>query len=180
MSATPVVINGWAIYAHPLFLGQLETMIAQVEKARAKDSKGYKRKRAAKLLAAVLKVAFEDIPSDPARDLYRQGDTLGDEYKHWFRSKFLQQFRLFFRYQRSGEGGTIILGWVNDDSTLRAYESDTDAYVVFRKMLQRGNSPDSWPALLKEASSPGSLERLKRTHSTKLPEPRLRPGLRSG
>lgn len=168
MTAAPVVINGWAIYAHPLFLGQLETMIAQVEKARAKDSKGYKRKRSAKLLAAVLKVAFEDIPSDPARDVYRQGDTLGEEYRHWFRAKFLQQFRLFFRYQRSGDGGTIILGWVNDDSTLRAYESDTDAYVVFRKMLQRGNPPDNWPLLLKAASSPESLGRLKRTQSNKL------------
>lgn len=169
MIAAPVLINGWAIYAHPLFLDQLEAMIARVEKARAKDSKGYKKKRSAKLLAAVLKVAFEDIPSDPTRDIYRQGDTLGDEYRHWFRAKFLQQFRLFFRYQRSGNGGTIILGWVNDDSTLRAYESDTDAYVVFRKMLQHGNPPDSWPSLLKEASGPEALGKLKRTRSSKLP-----------
>ena len=47
----------------------------------------------------VLKVAFEDIPSDPTRDIYRQGGTLGEEYKHWFRAKFLQRFRLFFRYR---------------------------------------------------------------------------------
>jgi toxin YhaV len=167
VTGTPVLINGWAIYAHPLFLGQLETLIAQVEKARAKDGKGYKKKRAAKLLAAVLKIAFEDIPGDPARDIYRQGDTLGGEYKHWFRAKFLQQFRLFFRYQRSAGGGIIILTWVNDDNTLRAYESDTDAYIVFRKMLQNGNPPDSWPSLLKEASSPEALGRLKRTQSNK-------------
>lgn len=83
----------------------------------------------------MLKVAFEDIPADPTRDAYRQGDTLGGGYKHWFRVKFLQQFRLFFRYQRSSDGGTIILAWVNDDNMLRAYESDTDAYAVFRKML---------------------------------------------
>jgi toxin YhaV len=53
------------------------------------------------LLAAVLKVAFDDIPGDPTRDIYRQGSALGDDYRHWFRAKFLQQFRLFFRYQQS-------------------------------------------------------------------------------
>ena len=88
MSEETVEVNGWTIYAHPLFLDQLEAMIAAVEKARKKDPKGYKRKRATKLLAAVLKVAFEDIPSDPTRDIYRQGGTLGDEYTHWFRANF--------------------------------------------------------------------------------------------
>jgi toxin YhaV len=62
-----------AAYAHPLLLDQLEVIIGSVENARKKDPKGYKKKRAAKLLAAVLKVAFEDIPSDPTRDIYRQG-----------------------------------------------------------------------------------------------------------
>jgi hypothetical protein len=57
-------INGWTIYAHPLFLDQLEAMIGSVEQARRKDPRGYKNKRAAKLLAAVLKVAFEDIPAN--------------------------------------------------------------------------------------------------------------------
>ena len=65
-----------------------------------------------------LKVAFEDIPGDPSRDIYRQGGTLGDDYKHWFRAKFLQQFRLFFRYQQSADTKIIILAWVNDDLTL--------------------------------------------------------------
>src|SRR5665811_2131193 len=96
-------------------------MIAAVEKARKKDPKGYKKKRAAKLLSAVLKVAFEDIPSDPTRDAYRQGDTLGDEYKHWFRAKFLQQFRLFFRYQQSETSKVIVLAWVSDESTPVSY-----------------------------------------------------------
>ena len=83
MSADTLEINGWSNYAHPLFLDPLETLIVAVEKARTKEPKGYKKKRAAKLLAAVLKVAFEDISSDPTQDLYRQGDTLGDGYKYW-------------------------------------------------------------------------------------------------
>lgn len=162
MSDGAFEVNGWTIYAHPLFLDQLETMIAAVEKERRKDSKGYKKKRAAKLLAAVLKVAFDDIPSDPTRAGYRQGGTLGNDYKHWFRAKFLQQFRLFFRYQQSGDAKIIVLAWVNDDSSLRAYESANDAYTVFRKMIKRGNPPDTWSDLLAAASDTGAARRLKR------------------
>ena len=133
MSDDAIQIHGWTIYAHPLFLDQLEAMIATVEKARKKDPAGYKKKRATKLLATVLKVAFDDIPSDPTRDIYRQGGTLGDDYKHWSRAKFLQQFRLFFRYQQSADAKIIILAWVNDDATLRAFESANDAFAVFAK-----------------------------------------------
>jgi toxin YhaV len=158
-----VEINGWTIFAHPLFLDQLEAMIEAVEKARKKDPTKYKKKRGAKLLAAVLKVAFEDIPGDPTREVYRQGSTLGEDYKHWFRAKFLQQFRLFFRYQQSADAKIIVLAWVNDDSTLRAYESANDAYAVFRKMLDRGNPPDTWNKLLSAASSGESRRRLSRS-----------------
>ena len=162
MSDGTFQVNGWTIYAHPLFLDQLEVIIAAAEKARKKDPAGYKKKRAAKLLAAVLKVAFDDIPSDPTRDIYRQGGTLGDDYKHWFRAKFLQQFRLFFRYQQSADVKIIVLAWVNDDSTLRAYESASDAYAVFRKMLDRGNPADTWKELLAAASQPAAKHRLSR------------------
>lgn len=163
MSEEPLEINGWAIYAHPLFLDQLESLVAQVEKARARDPKGYRNKRSAKLLAALLKVAFEDIPGDPTREIYRQGSTLGNQYRHWFRAKFLQQFRLFFRYQHSRGNRVIVFAWVNDDGTLRAYDSATDAYAVFRRILDRGHPPDSWQALLSEAESAGAIARLKRT-----------------
>jgi toxin YhaV len=158
-----LTINGWTVYAHPLFLDQLEAIIGSVENARKKDPKGYKKKRAAKLLAAVLKVAFEDIPSDPTRDIYRQGGTLGEEYKNWFRAKFLQQFRLFFRYQQTAGAKIIVLAWVNDDSTLRAYESANDAYAVFRKMLKRGNPPDTWKELLAAASGESAKRRPSRS-----------------
>ena len=162
MSDDTFKVNGWTIYAHPLFLDQLEAMTATVERARKKDPRGYRKKRAAKLLAVVLKVAFEDIPGDPTRDIYRQGSTLGEDYKHWFRAKFLQQFRLFFRYQQSGDAKIIVLAWVNDDSSLRVHESASDAYAVFRKMLKRGNPPDTWSDLLAAASDTGAARRLAR------------------
>jgi len=156
-------VNGWTVYAHPLFLDQLEAMIKAVEKARKKDQRGYKKRRATKLFAAVLRVAFEDVPGDPTRDIYRQVSTRGDDYKHWFRVKFLQQFRLFFRYHQSENAKVIVLAWVIEDTTLRVYESATDAYAVFRKMLDRGSPPDTWKALLAAASRFESKRRLSRT-----------------
>ncbi len=160
MSEAPLEINGWAIYAHPLFLDQIEALVAEVDKAKKRDPVGYKKKRAAKLLAAILKVAFEDIPGDPTRAVYRQGDTLGDEYKHWFRAKFLQQMRLFFRYQETKSAKVIVLAWVNDEDTLRAYGKTSDAYAIFRKMLKRGSPPDDWEKLLAAARKDSARGRL--------------------
>jgi toxin YhaV len=39
----------------------------------------------------------------------------------------------------------------------------TDAYAVFRKMLDRGNPPDTWNELVAAASSDVSKRRLSRT-----------------
>jgi toxin YhaV len=38
-------------------------------------------------------------------------------------------------------GKVIVLAWVNDEDTKRAYESSDDAYRVFRKMLETGQPP---------------------------------------
>src|ERR1035437_5634685 len=132
-----LVVNGWAIFAHPWFLNQGEALGKIVERLRNKDPRGYTKKNAAKRLAAILHLAFEAIPEDPTRPEYRQGGTLGPENRHWFRAKFFQQYRLFFRYHL--ESKILVLAWVNDQDTLRAFESDRDAYRVFKKMLSSGH-----------------------------------------
>jgi toxin YhaV len=143
-----VRINGWLIVAHGLFLDQVEAMIAAVIKDKARNPTTYKTRRAAKVLAAVACLAFKEIPEDPARDAYQQGNTLGEEYRHWRRAKFYQQYRLFFRYRGGADGKKVIAyGWVNDEDTKRAYDSKTDAYAVFRRMLDNGNPPDDWADL---------------------------------
>jgi toxin YhaV len=144
-------INGWTIYAHPCFLEQFESLAAQVEELKRKLPQEYVQKNATKRLAAIAKLAFELIPQDPGKDEYRQGDTLGDDRKHWFRAKFFQQYRLFFRYHKSSK--IIVFGWVNDDKTKRAYGAFSDAYRVFGKMLDKGQPPDDWDQLVKEAKS---------------------------
>lgn len=146
---TPLIVNGWTLFAHPLFLEQLETLSKLVEILRQKDPTGYVKKNAAKRLAAISKLAFEVIPSDPALPEYRQGSTLGEEHRHWFRAKFFQQYRLFFRYH--AQTRIIVFAWLNDEDTKRAYESSDDAYRVFRRMLESGHPPDDWDSLLAEA-----------------------------
>lgn len=148
-AASPLVIRGWSIFAHPLFLDQVEALIVEVERARAKDPRGYRGKNSAKHLAAILNLAFDIIPEDPTRPAYRLGGALGEERRHWFRVKFFQQYRLFFRY--SARERVIIYAWINDERTLRAYRSGTDAYRVFNKMLERGNAADDWTKLRAEA-----------------------------
>lgn len=145
----PLNIHGWSIYAHPLFLSQVEALIQQVETLKRKDPAGFHRKSAAKRLAAIAKLAYDVIPQNPGNPEYRQGNTLGSDHKHWFRAKFFQQYRLFFRFH--GPSKVIVLAWVNDENTKRAYESDDDAYRVFRKMLINGHPPDNWDQLLGEA-----------------------------
>ena len=146
----PLVVNGWTIFAHPLFLSQFEALTRQVEALRKRDPVGYAKKNASKRLAAITRLVFELIPQDPTRPEYRQGNTLGEDHKHWFRAKFFQQYRLFFRYHATSQ--VIVFAWVNDEQSKRAYESSDDAYCVFRRMLESGHPPDDWNQLLAEAS----------------------------
>jgi toxin YhaV len=154
-------VNGWELFAHPLLLDQLEKLMAAVEKLKAKKPDDYKGSANFKVLAALYELMFVTIPADPTRPEYRQGNTLGDDYKHWFRAKFGgQRFRLFFRFDTKAK--VIIYAWVNDEDTQRTYGSKNDAYTVFRKMLDNGNPPDDWETLLKAAKAPEAVARLEK------------------
>jgi toxin YhaV len=149
----PLVTHGSTVFAHPLFLAQIEALAQPVEVSKQKDPAGYLKKNASKKLAAITKLAFDVFPQDPARPDHRQGGALGGDHKHWFRAKVFQQHRLFFRYHAPSR--VIVFAWVNDEDTKRAYESSDEAYRVFRKMLERGHPPDDWSQLLAEARAEG-------------------------
>lgn len=155
---TPLVVNGWTIYAHPLFLEQVEALTERVTQLAAKDPGGYRSRPATKRLAAIVKLVLKDIPQDPqgrqhCQEQYRQGHTLGPAHSHWCRARFYQQYRLFFRYDLAHK--IIVYAWVNDVSTRRAYGSKHDAYAMFQKMLERGHPPDSWDTLQRTAIQGG-------------------------
>jgi toxin YhaV len=144
----PLVVNGYYLLVWPAFAERWRKLRAEVERLRDSDPDHYRRSPAAKLLAAVRDATLRDIPRDPGADRYRQGTTLGSEYRHWRRDKFFQRFRLFFRYSR--DPAMIAYVWLNDDSTLRKSGARTDAYAVFRAMLERGRPPTDWEDLVRE------------------------------
>ncbi|MBL4806392.1 MAG: type II toxin-antitoxin system YhaV family toxin [Rhodobacteraceae bacterium] len=150
-NSAPIVINGWSIFAHPVFLDQLEGLVEEVEERKRRDPDMYTKKNCTKRLAAIWKLVTEVIPAGPNAAKFRQGDTLGPGRKHWFRAKFFQQYRLFYRFNMDAK--VIVLAWINDDKTLRAYGSKTDAYATFKGMLSGGRPPDNYDALLEEAKS---------------------------
>lgn len=156
---TNLVINGWTIYLHPLIIDELDTLISKVETLKEKDPDKYTSKNVTKRLAAIAKLIFDVIPQDPTKPVYRQGDTLGNDHKHWFRAKFFQQYRLFFRFDTTSK--IIVFAWVNDENNKRAYGSKSDAYRVFEKKLKSGNPPDDWDQLLKETKL--DLKRMQAT-----------------
>ena len=80
-------------------------------------------------------------------DAFKLGKTLGDGNTHWYRAKFYQQYRLFFRFNSRAK--IIVYAWVNDTKTKRAYESKSDAYLIFQKMLKRNRPPSDWDELVK-------------------------------
>lgn len=138
-------INGWTIYQHPSFKDQLNSLTDEVEQLIAADPVGAKKKNAFKRLVAIRKIIREKIPADPTDPVFRQGGSLGAAHTGWFRAKFLGQYRLFFRYDKASK--VIVLAWVNDTATKRAYSSKKDAYKVFKGMLDDGNPPTDWAKL---------------------------------
>jgi toxin YhaV len=112
-----MVVNGWRLFVHPLFDQQLRQLVEQVEALAAKDPTGYKELPAAKLLATINRHIRETIPRNPGAAEFRQGNTLGSDNRHWFRAKFHEWYRLFYRF--SSKEKVIIYAWVNDERTLR-------------------------------------------------------------
>jgi len=146
-----MVVNGWTLLFHEAIIGQLSNLARAYARARKTDPKNFRTNANLRLFAAVAKLMLEVIPADPGRPEYRQGNTLGPEYRHWFRAKFFGRFRLFFRYDSRAR--IIVYAWVNDQETLRTYGAKTDAYAVFKSMLEGGSPPDDWRQLVKQSTA---------------------------
>ncbi|ART50091.1 type II toxin-antitoxin system YhaV family toxin [Acidovorax carolinensis] len=138
--------NGWKLLFHECLVEQLQKLHAAAERAQKQDPKGFESNANLRLFAALSKLIFEAVPSDPNREECRQGNTMGATYRHWRRAKIGRRFRLFFRFDSKTR--IIIFAWVNDEHTLRASGSKSDPYIVFQRMLERGHPPDDWADLL--------------------------------
>lgn len=138
--------HGWTLLFHACLVEQLKNLKLAVDRAKASDPENFEANANFKLFRALGHLVFETIPSDPSRDGYRQGKTMGSACRHWRRAKIGRRFRLFFRYDSKAK--VIVYAWVNDESTLRSSGGKSDPYAVFQKMLNRGHPPNDWDELL--------------------------------
>jgi toxin YhaV len=138
--------HGWTLLFHDAVVEQLRKLHAAAQRAERKYPKEFQQNANVRLFRALSQLMLEAVPSDPGRDEYRQGNTLGPAYRHWRRAKIGRRFRLFFRYDSKAK--VIVYAWVNDEETLRSAGGKSDPYVVFSKMLARGSPPDDWSALV--------------------------------
>jgi len=150
--------HGWRLFAHPLFLDQLEKLIAASDRARQSEPATWQYNANVKLLAVLRELILDRIPRDPLVPSFRQGNTLGPARRHWFRAKFAgNRFRLLFRADSASR--IIVYVWVNDRDTLRKAGAASDPYAVFARMLAAGNPPDAWTGLLAEVEDPVAEQR---------------------
>jgi toxin YhaV len=147
----PPVRNGWSLYQWTEFGRVFSELVAEVEELERNDPRGYRSHPTTKRLAAIYRLATDIFPRNPSASEFRQGNTLGKASRHWFSAGFYERYRLFFRFR--SDQRIIVYVWVNDDSTLRARDSRTDAYEVFRRMLRTGRPPEDWNELLAQSEA---------------------------
>lgn len=143
--------HGWTLLFHECVSVQLQKLHAATERAKQQDPLGADANANVRLFAALSKLIFDAVPSDPNREEYRQGNTMGHAFRHWRRAKVGRRFRLFFRFDSKSR--IIVFAWVNDENTLRSSGSKSDPYAVFQRMLERDHPTDDWAALVSHSHS---------------------------
>ena len=145
-------INGGQIYYFRTFAAALDELETVVTALAASDPRGYKAHPKTRLLASLYAAITERVPAKPDHPDFRLGKTLGSEYGNWRRVKhgLPERYRMFFRFA-SKPVKLIVYVWFNDEHTLRKAGSRTDVYETFRRMLARGEVPESIDHLLAES-----------------------------
>lgn len=101
--------HGWTLLFHDGVVEQLRKLHAAAQRAEQNDPAGFEGNANVKLFRALNQLILEIVPSDPARDEFRQGNTLGAAHRHWRRAKIGRRFRLFFRYDSKAKA--IVYAW---------------------------------------------------------------------
>lgn len=158
-SGSDAAARPWVLLAHPLFLDQVERLVAaaEAEQSRRADAPG----AATKLLGHLLDLMTVKIPAAPGDPSFRHGGAIPGGHRDWSRAKTGNgRFRLFFRYSTAKR--VIVFGWLNDEESLRRRGARDDVYQVFGRMLASGNPPSDIDALIAAAGSPKERARLRR------------------
>ena len=79
--------HGWTLLFHDCVVEQLQNSSAAAQRAKLNDPQGFEGSANVRLFRALSHLILEVVPGDPARDEFRQGKTLGADYRHWRRSE---------------------------------------------------------------------------------------------
>lgn len=90
--------HGWTLLFHDCIIEQLQKLHRAARRAERNDPVNASANANVKLFHALSHLMLTVIPADPAKDDYRQGNTLDPRHRHWRRAKIGRRFRLFFRY----------------------------------------------------------------------------------
>ncbi len=72
--------HGWNLLFHECLSEQLQKLHAADQRARQQDPQGFESNANVRLFAALSKLIFDAVPSDPNREEYRQGNTMGQHF----------------------------------------------------------------------------------------------------
>ncbi|AYA91179.1 type II toxin-antitoxin system YhaV family toxin [Stenotrophomonas maltophilia group sp. P373] len=145
-----MIVKGWKLKAHRLFLEKYEQLLAAVERKAEDDPEGFADSPDWKLLDRLDRVIFERVPQDPTHVDYVVS-TLGRAAWRRVKGGMPSRYRLFFQFR--SDRRTIIYAWYNDENTLRKAGARTDVYVVFKALLKRGTVPSDFEELERHAAS---------------------------
>jgi toxin YhaV len=148
--------HGWTILLYPAFRAALLMLCERVRRVQEQNPSGWQSNGHAKLLKRIVEIMLHEVPAAPDSPVFEQGNTVGKDARGWRRAKFLGRFRLFYRF--NSRSNIIIYAWVNDETTLCSRGSDSDPYVVFRRMLLAGDPPHAWDQLFSARLAPMTTE----------------------
>lgn len=120
--------HGWTLLFHDNLIEQLTKLRAAVLRAQENDPEGFASNANVKFFRALVQLMQDVVPSDPARDEYRQGNTMGSAYRHWRRA--------------NSEGGT----GCSSGTTRKRRSSCTPGSTTSRPCDRRAASPTRMPS----------------------------------
>lgn len=143
----PISVNGWKIYFHPLFGQQYQQLRSIVTKLRENFSDDeYVIHTDVKLFAAIVKIIYEVIPSDPfAHYLVLTGNL--KKYSRVKKKGLSDRYRLFFKIFKDKK--SIVILWLGHP---RKEGDKNDCYTKFSKMVARNHFPDNFENLIAEVT----------------------------
>ncbi|OCQ95635.1 hypothetical protein BCD67_10465 [Oscillatoriales cyanobacterium USR001] len=177
-----IIINGWHIYFHPIFAKQRQQLVDEVKKikSRISDTQEYNNHEKVKLLKHLTTWIREKIPSNPLDTRFTLKDSLSGYCRLKGMGDF-SRYRLFFKvgeelitkkssqdsselpqdiqgleiedylesstHEKQGDIVILWLGWP------RKKGDKKDCYEVFKKMVDRGEFPDSIEELIAESET---------------------------